>query len=161
VKESLFNILGTTVHDKNVLDLFAGTGNLGLEALSRGAAKAAFIDQATERLIQDNAEHTHLAAQTRILRGDVFQQLRRLEAGGSKFDMVFCDPPYHKGLWEKTLFQLDGGGLLQPGAYVIVECGRDEADITGLSKLAMVRNPVYGRTTQIRIYQEKSGGGVP
>ena len=70
IKESLFNILGARVVGRRVLDLFAGTGGLGLEALSRGAASAVFVDRATENILKENAEHAHLAEDARILRAD-------------------------------------------------------------------------------------------
>ena len=80
IKESLFNILGQLVYERRVLDIFAGTGNLGLEALSRGADSAVFVDQATGGLIKENAAHTRLAAKAEVVSGDVFSALRRLEA---------------------------------------------------------------------------------
>ena len=119
VKESLFNILGARVQNRRVLDLFAGTGSLGLEALSRGAARAVMVDRATGNILQDNAEHAKLSELARIMRGDVFTALTRLAADGETFDLVFCDPPYGKGLWERALTALDGSSLLSEGALVI------------------------------------------
>ena len=103
VKESVFNILGSMVQDRRVLDLFAGTGNLGLEALSRGAAAAVFADRTTADLIRENARRTRLEDRVQVLSGDVFAILRRLEAQGERFSLIFCDPPYHKGLWQQAL----------------------------------------------------------
>ena len=82
MKESLFSILGEDVLENRVLDIFAGTGGLGLEALSRGAASAVFIDKATADIIAFNAQHTNLADKCRILAGDVFVHLQRLEQQG-------------------------------------------------------------------------------
>ena len=153
VKESLFSILGGRVVGRRVLDLFAGTGSLGLEALSRGAASAVFVDRATEHVLRENAEHTRLDAAVRILRGDVFSALSRLAAEGAVFDLVFCDPPYHKGLWERALTALDASPVLSEGALVIVESGEDEKDIPSLSRLSLVREERYGHTTRVRIFE--------
>ena len=97
VKESLFSILGSDACGR-VLDVFAGTGALGLEALSRGADSCVFIDRETADIISFNAEHTRLADRCRVLKGDVFALLHRLAGEGKQFDLVFCDPPYHQGL---------------------------------------------------------------
>ena len=152
IKESLFNILGYRVEGCRVLDAFAGTGNLGLEALSRGAREAVFIDRATAPLIKENAEHTHLAEKAQILRGDVFAHLSRLAQGGRQFDLVFCDPPYRQGLWERLLQALDKGNMLSGDALVIVEHGRDENELPPLTRLVRVRNESYGKTTQLSFF---------
>lgn len=153
VKESLFNILGARVANRRVLDLFAGTGSLGLEAISRGAAGAVLVDRATGDVLQDNAEHAKLSDLARIVRGDVFTALTRLAADGETFDLVFCDPPYGKGLWERALTALDGSPLLSEGALVIVESGEDERTIPALSRLSLVREERYGHTTRLRFFE--------
>ena len=153
VKESLFSILGGRVVGRRVLDLFAGTGSLGLEALSRGAASAVFVDRATENVLRENAEHTRLDETARILRGDVFSVLSRLAAEGAVFDLVFCDPPYHKGLWERALTALDAAPVLSEGALVIVESGEDEKELPSLTRLSLVREERYGHTTRVRIFE--------
>ena len=162
IKESLFNILGTRVLEQEVLDIFAGTGNLGLEALSRGAAAAVFIDQATAPLIRENAEHTHLSEKAEILRGDVFLHLQHFAGAGRQFDLVFCDPPYHKGLWEKALQFFDSSGVLSAGGILVVEHGRDENVLPELQRLERIRNQTYGSTTQLSIfcYRQDAGGGA-
>ena len=153
VKESLFSILGGRVVGRRVLDLFAGTGSLGLEALSRGAASAVFVDRATEHVLRENAEHTRLDETARILRSDVFSVLSRLAAEGAVFDLVFCDPPYHKGLWERALTALDASPVLSEGALVIVESGEDEKELPSLTRLSLVREERYGHTTRVRIFE--------
>ena len=158
VKESLFSILGNEVLEKQVLDVFAGTGGLGLEALSRGAEHAVFVDKATADIIKFNAEHTHLADKAEVIKGDVFAAMERLDRQGKKFDIVFCDPPYHLGLWERVLTMLDQGGLLANRALVIVEQGGDEDALPELARLKLLRNQRYGKTTQINIFEYKSEG---
>lgn len=152
IKESLFNILGRRVQGRRVLDLFAGTGNLGLEALSRGAAEAVFVDRATAPLIRENAVHTHLLDRARIEQADVFTALNRLRGEDAPFDLVFCDPPYGKGLWQRTLQALDHLPLLSPEALIVVEHGATENDVPELTVLACQRNQRYGRTTQVSIF---------
>ncbi len=153
VKESLFNILGTRVANRRVLDLFAGTGSLGLEALSRGAACAVLVDRATGNILQDNADHAKLSEMARVIRGDVFTALTRLAAQGEEFDLVFCDPPYGKGLWERALAALDASSVLSEGALVIVESGEDERSVPVLSRLSLAREERYGHTTRLRFFQ--------
>lgn len=152
IKESLFNILQGKIAGKRILDIFAGTGNLGLEALSRGAAEAVFVDKATAALISENAEHTHLAAKSKIMRADALAALLKMAAQKQQFDLIFCDPPYRRGLWEKVLQFIDENDILAPGGLVIVEHGRDENQLPSLQRLSRYRNETYGSTTQISFF---------
>ncbi len=154
IKESLFNILGGRVYDAQVLDMFAGTGALGLEALSRGAEHGVFVDKATSKLIAENAEHTHLADRAEILKGDVFFAMQRFIAGGRMFDLIFCDPPYHLGLSQRALELIDSSSLLKPGGLLIIEHGKDENEYPEVKSLEVIRNQAYGAVTQITIYQK-------
>ena len=156
VKESLFSILGGQVVGRRVLDLFAGTGSLGLEALSRGAESAVFVDRATADLVRENAEHAHLAEGARVVRSDVFAALARLFSEGGTFDLVFCDPPYHKGLWERALSALEASPVLSDGALVVVECGEDEREIPRMERLSLVREERYGHTTRVLFFEKSS-----
>ena len=121
VKESLFNILGALVRDCTVLDVFAGTGALGLEALSRGASQAVFVDKTTTSLIRDNAAHTKLAARARIIGGDASKILPKLQKDGLSFGLIFADPPYGSGWAEKMLRFVDTGTLLSATGVFILE----------------------------------------
>jgi 16S rRNA (guanine966-N2)-methyltransferase len=129
LRESLFNILahgyGDPIAGARVLDLFAGTGALGLEAMSRGAAFALFIDDGAEAraLMRQNVEALGLGGVTRIFRRDA----TRLGAvhPNAPFGLVFLDPPYRKGLAEKSLTSLRDGGWLAPDALVMVEEAAD------------------------------------
>src|SRR5712691_790034 len=129
LRESLFNVLvhahGDPVTNARVLDLFAGTGALGLEAMSRGAAFALFIDDGAEAraLIRQNVEALGLGGVTRVFRRDA----TRLGAvhPNEPFGLIFLDPPYRKGLAEKSLASLRDGGWLAPDALVIVEEAAD------------------------------------
>ena len=160
VKESVFNILGSMVQDRRVLDLFAGTGNLGLEALSRGAAAAVFADRTTADLIRENARRTRLEDRVQVLSGDVFAILRRLEAQGERFSLIFCDPPYHKGLWQQALAATDAGNLLAEDGILIVEHGADEDILPALTHLERREHRRYGHTTQVSFFQWRDYAGA-
>jgi len=154
IKESLFNILGQKVLDRKVLDIFAGTGNLGLEALSRGAKSGTLVDRATAQLMQENARLTRLQDRVTVRGGDVFAELSQLDRSQAAFDLIFCDPPYHKGLWERALRQIDQStGIMAYNGILVVEHGADENDIPGLEHLAVVMNRRYGHTTQLTFFQ--------
>jgi 16S rRNA (guanine966-N2)-methyltransferase len=126
VREAIFNILthgadAVDLEGARVLDLFAGTGAMGLEALSRGAAYVLFVEEAVEArgLIRRNVETLEATGITRIFRRDA---TRLGEIGTMKpFDVAFADPPYGKGLAEKALIAAAEGGWLMPGATVVVE----------------------------------------
>jgi len=154
VKESLFNILGQMVAGRKVLDIFAGTGNLGLEALSRGAESAVFVDKATAKLIAENLQLTRLQEKGIVRGSDVFAELSRQAAGKAEFSLIFCDPPYHKGLWQQALRQIDASdGLMAENGILVVEHGAEENDIPELSRLQLVHNRRYGHTTQLSFFQ--------
>ena len=109
VREAIFSIIASHVPDASVLDLFAGTGALGLEALSRGAAQAVFVDRSTDavRLIRANVELCRVEDRARVVQGSVVQVIQRLANQGEAFHLIFMDPPYGKGCVEETLLQLD------------------------------------------------------
>jgi 16S rRNA (guanine966-N2)-methyltransferase len=127
LRETLFNILfhayGDPVTGARVLDLFAGTGALGLEAMSRGAAFALFVDDgvAARGLMRANVETLGLGGVTRIFRRDATRlgPVHPLKP----FSLAFADPPYHQGLGERALASARDGGWLTPGAIVVVEEG--------------------------------------
>lgn len=155
VKESLFNILGRMVEGRKVLDIFAGTGNLGLEALSRGAESAVLVDKATASLISENARHTHLAGKAEVMEADVYAAISRLAGVGRSFSLIFCDPPYHKGLWERALSAIDASDLLAYEGILVVEHGADENEYPELRNLQLALNKRYGHTTQLSFFQRK------
>lgn len=127
VRESIFNLLlnggyGNPVQDARVLDLFAGTGALGLEALSRGAARVAFVDDGTasRALLRRNIELMRAMGQTDVWRRDATRMGPNRGAG---YDLVFLDPPYGMGLGEKSLASLIEGDWLASGALIVWEEG--------------------------------------
>ncbi|NLJ32979.1 MAG: 16S rRNA (guanine(966)-N(2))-methyltransferase RsmD [Firmicutes bacterium] len=131
VKEALFNIIAPKIKGAVVLDLFAGTGALGIEALSRGAAKAVFIDWYREsiKLIHANLALTGLSPRATVYRLNIHrpQSLNLLKSKGLLFNLVFLDPPYGKEITRFTLENLAESGLLLPAGTVVVEHSpRDE-----------------------------------
>ena len=122
VKEAVFSMIQFDLLDSTVLDLFAGSGQMGLEALSRGAQKAHFIDKSSEAvdIIRKNAEKTHLAERISIFCTDSIDYLKRSK-GRCRFDFVFIDPPYGSGLVQESLRLLADGNLLNENAWLIVE----------------------------------------
>jgi 16S rRNA (guanine966-N2)-methyltransferase len=123
VREAIFNIIGPAVLAARVLDLFAGTGALGLEALSRGASEAVFVDQSVNavRLIRSNVELCGVQGRVSIIHESINQALCRLGDRGEAFDLIFMDPPYGEGLVQKTLSGL--GGVARRGTLVVAEHG--------------------------------------
>ncbi len=146
VREALFSILGD-VEGFDVLDLFAGTGALAFEALSRGAAAATLVDTAVD-VAEENAEALGVAGRTTVVRGDAIRFLRR-EAG--QYDLVFCDPPYRLARrFASDLRQLLPDRL-QDGARVIFESATSDPVDLGLP---LLDERTYGATT-IRIHGEE------
>lgn len=123
VRESIFNILSGRISEKVVVDLFAGTGALGIEALSRGAARALFVDHSRQALaiIGKNLTVCGLDPLTSIVRWDIRINLTCLKREKPAPDLVFMDPPYHRGYEVKTLTNLHAADILPEGAVVVVE----------------------------------------
>lgn len=151
VKESLFSILSGLIDfaaTESVLDIFAGTGALGLEAMSRGASSVTFIDMTTTDIIRDNVSRAKFEG-CRVMRGDFERLLPKLNA---TFDLIFSDPPYAKGLAQKSLELVEGLGLLKAGGLIVIEHGVQE---TVVSELELVRRITYGHTTAITILERE------
>ena len=135
-RQAIFNILehapwSQGLGERRVIDLFAGSGALGLESLSRGAAFCLFVetDEEARGAIRDNIEALGLFGQTRIHRRDATDLGPRPASAGPPFDLALLDAPYRKGLVERALAGLHAGGWLQPDALVMAERGSDEADL--------------------------------
>ncbi|HEY8195099.1 MAG TPA: 16S rRNA (guanine(966)-N(2))-methyltransferase RsmD [Hyphomicrobium sp.] len=150
VRESVFNILlhgieGFVLDGARVIDLFAGTGALGIEAVSRGASYCLFVEDAAEAraLIRQNVEAFGLTGETRIFRRDATD----LGPAGNMgpYDLAFLDPPYDKGLGEKGLAGLAQGGWLKPGAICVLE-ERAGTDVALPAEFALLDTRTYGET---------------
>jgi 16S rRNA (guanine966-N2)-methyltransferase len=159
VRESIFNIIahgieGFVLENSRVMDLFAGTGALGLEAISRGARFCQFVDESAEArgVIRRNADALGVIGQVKIWRRDA-TSLGPC-APQTPFDLVFADPPYGKGLGEKALASLVGGGWLAPGALVVLE-EAERVVVAEVAGLSLADTRIYGET-QVRFYRAAS-----
>ena len=147
VKEALFNILSGDVPDSTWLDLFAGTGAVGIEALSRGARQVVFIDQSAPAIktIHENLNHTGLNDGATVLRQDAFRYLER--PATRQFDVVYVAPPQYKGLWKEALLRLDAhADWLNPDAIIVVQIDPKERENVGLKVLEAYDERTYGKT---------------
>ena len=145
VKESMFNIVQDWVYDSQVLDLFAGSGALGIEALSRGASQAVFCDNSLDsiKIIKSNIEKARVVDRSQIVSGDFKRCLRDMEAKNQSFDMIFVDPPYYKGLFEEVLDTIRACKILKKDGIVIVEHD--------------AKKPI-GQVEGLEVYKEKKYG---
>jgi 16S rRNA (guanine(966)-N(2))-methyltransferase RsmD len=144
-----------------VLDLFAGAGGVGLEALSRGAASVTFVEQDARAVaaLRDNVRALGVADLARVRRGEVLREIPALYRAGERFDVVFLDPPYEAGLVDETLAALGGGGLLLPEAWVIAQHFTKRAPAETIGVLAAFRTRRFGETTLT--FYRAAGAGLP
>ena len=154
VREAIFNILGFDLTDLWVLDLFAGTGAMGLEALSRGAGLVVMVDQhpAAIRLMGRNLAACGNPQEAKAYKLDLRRGLKGLSNRGYRFDLVFLDPPYGKGLSQRCLEQLGTGKLLNPTATVVCEHAIDENLTSTYGCLQHQSKRNYG-TTAVSFYR--------
>ncbi|GFO69309.1 methyltransferase [Geomonas limicola] len=151
VKEALFSILVSRLgefDEMRVLDLFAGTGNLGIEALSRGAGYAVFVDAHRDsvQLIQKNLELTRLNAQAKVLHQDAPAALSWLARSEAPFHLIILDPPYHEGLAVRVLELLGESPLVDAGTTVVAEFAVQEEIPRSFGKLQESERRIYGDT---------------
>jgi 16S rRNA (guanine966-N2)-methyltransferase len=152
VKEAVFNILGDTIVEANVLDLFAGTGSVAIEALSRGAAGATLVEKHPRAIgtIRDNLRRTRLQDHARVVQADVFKFLGQ-EA--EPFDLIYIAPPQYQSLWQKTLLALEANpGWLDADGLVIVQIFPKEFEPLALGHLHLTEQRKYG-STQLCFYE--------
>lgn len=148
VKESVFNIIGSKIIGAKVLDLFAGTGNLGLESWSRGASKITFIDESKEslRLVKSNIAKCRAEKDCAVLKGSALVVAERLATGGELFDFAFCDPPYNKGWVQQIIALLGRRTFLKAGGYLVVERSAHDVLPELPAGCELVRSQRYGET---------------
>lgn len=158
VKESLFSILGQGVRETRWLDLFAGTGQVGIEALSRGAAEVVFTDNARQAIktIYENLQITRLDSQAEVLFVDALAYLRGF--GRRPFDVIYVAPPQYKEIWVEVMAVLDErpSRFLTPTGFVIVQIDPKEYRVLTLKNLVLDDQRRYGNT-QLDFYEQ--GGG--
>jgi len=148
VREALFNILATRPVDTTVLDLFAGTGALGLEALSRGATQAVFVDQAPAALlaIRKNIQLCRMEARTQTLQCNILNNLNCLRGYAGRFDLIFIDPPYNRGMIPPTLAHIVALDLAAPKALIVTEHDPSETIDAPSPAWQIVDQRRYGQT---------------
>jgi 16S rRNA (guanine966-N2)-methyltransferase len=148
VKEALFNILPHDLSGLKVLDLYAGTGNVTIEALSRGAKEAILIDSSVEsgRAIRENLRRLALADRTKVWITPVTRAVRLLAKRKETFDIIFLDPPYGQRLLEATLKSIAQGGLLRESGFLIAEHSVRDRVEKGYASLVLHDQRRYGDT---------------
>jgi 16S rRNA (guanine966-N2)-methyltransferase len=147
VKESLFSILGPDTEDSVWLDLFAGTGSVGIEALSRGARHVVFIDKAHQAVatVRRNLELTGFQKQAQVIRGDALRYLHQAEPD-PLFDYIYVAPPQYRDMWAEALMALDQRPLLAPYGQIIVQIHPKEFGPVLLQRLELTGERRYGST---------------
>lgn len=153
VKEGIFNIIQFDIEGRNVLDLFAGTGQLGIEALSRGAASATFIDQRREAaaLIRDNLKLTSLESNTKVICGAAAAFLASTR---EKFGLIFIDPPYASNLWKNSLAAISQFDILSNHGIIVCESPLDQ-ELPALPPPYFLRKSYrYGKTKVTTYFRE-------
>lgn len=161
VKGALFSILGSRfdLTGARVLDLFAGSGALGIEALSRGAAQVTFVERsrAAAAVLRDNLAACKLTDESRLLQADVVTALRRLSTERQPFDVILLDPPYGTGAVAAALTQIAELGLLRPGGWLICEHRTDEPPATSYGEVQLTHTRCYGKTALALFTREAMG----
>ncbi len=158
IKETLFNMLNPYLYNSFFLDLFAGSGGIGIEALSRGAREAVFVERSSKAMacVKENLAHTHLDERAVTLRMDVMCALDQLTREERQFDFIFMDPPYQAGLEEQVLTFLADGSLLTDTGIVIVEAAY-ETDFSYVEDLGYVCLRTKKYRTNKHVFLEPAG----
>lgn len=153
IKESLFHVIGPFFHGGKALDLFAGTGNLGLEALSRGIEQAVFVDSSLQsvRTVQRNLEKTRFLEKAIVWKKDARRAIADCAAKGWKFELIFLDPPYHLDLYVPVLQEINKHQLLQEDGVIVAEHAKDVKLPEQLGSLCTLRDLKYS-DINIRLY---------
>ena len=148
VKEALFNIIQSRIPGSTVLDAFAGTGNLGLEAWSRGAEEIVYFDKSREslKLVKANVEKARAGEQVTLIHTDAVNGLAMMAQQGKAFDVIFSDPPYDKGLNRKVVEALEKWPVLKEGGLLVLEHSLEENPADYLPQGTEFRQEKYGDT---------------
>ncbi|NLW02726.1 MAG: 16S rRNA (guanine(966)-N(2))-methyltransferase RsmD [Clostridiaceae bacterium] len=148
VKESVFSILQPYIPGTQVLDMFAGSGSLGLEALSRGADFAVFVDNSRicTEIIKENIERTRMTGKARVIRSDACKAILDLAFQGRQFDIIFLDPPYSRNFVCKTLQMIVENDIIIENGLIAVEHIESEPLPDRIGRLGKVRSKHYGDT---------------
>ncbi|MDR1736377.1 MAG: 16S rRNA (guanine(966)-N(2))-methyltransferase RsmD [Oscillospiraceae bacterium] len=153
VKENIFNIVQFDIEGASVLDLYCGSGQLGLEAISRGAAGAVFVDMSSSAIacVRQNIKTLDFGDKCRVIPGEVLQFLAGYKEGA---DLIFLDPPYETALTDKTLARVAEFDILRPGGIMICECSRKEQPAPLPPPYKRVKRYDYGAKSVIMYVRE-------
>ncbi len=158
VREAVFDMLGELVNGARVLDLFAGSGSLGLESLSRGAEEAVFVDRGREpaRIIQENLDNLGVGSRGKVVRSEILEYLRRYGSPERPFNLIFIDPPFKIDVnYRKELLKkLSEGGFLSPAAVVVMEAPLRSSVTEPPPGLEFRERRKYGETA-VDIYEKR------
>lgn len=154
VKEAAFQIMGPFFYGGRCLDLFAGSGSLGIEAISRGMDYTVFIDKQSKAIhtIYKNIKTMNIEEQTEVARMDAFRALRVTQKNKATFDLIMIDPPYEKIDYPNVLEEIIKQGLINDGGMIYCEHGTSEDLPENIQGLQVIRQISYGQTTGITIY---------
>lgn len=160
VRQGMFNVLGPVIVGARVLDLFAGLGTLGLEALSRGAKQVTFIDHSRRNLalVRANISRLQCEEQARVMSGDVFGLLDYLGRKQEVFDLILCDPPYRWSGLERLAEKVLDRGILAPRGLMVLE--HSAGHLYTLSGWQQVRRKSYGNTCLVFLQADPRGGNL-
>lgn len=149
VKESLFNIINPYIMESSILDLFAGTGSLGIECLSRGAKKCVFVDISKESIaiVKSNIKKARVENESVVLNLDFKDAVNKLKIQKSKFDVIFMDPPYYKNMFIDALEKIDNADLLDEDGIIVVEHDSKDEFPENIGRLEKFKAKKYGNTT--------------
>jgi 16S rRNA (guanine966-N2)-methyltransferase len=158
LRSAIFDILGHDLEGIKFLDLFAGSGSFGLEAISRGAKEVVFVEKDPKNalIIQDNLQllkigYPHIFH--KVVNADVFATIKKLAAENNQFDIVFFDPPFDQKLAKKILKHLMGYVILHPHSYIVAQYGNDDSLPDLENRYAVIKKRIYG-SSQMAILQQ-------
>ncbi|MFA1818680.1 16S rRNA (guanine(966)-N(2))-methyltransferase RsmD [Virgibacillus oceani] len=156
VKEAVFQVIGPFFNSGRVLDLFAGSGALGIEALSRGMDSAVFIDKQSKAVntIYDNLKTLNITESSEVYRNEAFRALHTLAKRELQFDLILLDPPYRMVDFENLLYEIKNLGLLRENGLIFCEHDISEKLPPQLDNYSILKQSNYGDTISVTIYQE-------
>lgn len=156
LKKSIFDVIGEEVTGASILDLFAGSGALGIEAISRGALRAHFVDmrKACAAVIRENLTALGLLVQGVVSVKDASRAIKNLSQKGESFRIVFLDPPYYQGMLKKALQTIDEYAIVAPSGYIVGLCYRNDSYPRQLVHFEMIQEKDYGQS-RLLVYRRR------
>ncbi|GAE91760.1 16S rRNA (guanine(966)-N(2))-methyltransferase [Gracilibacillus boraciitolerans JCM 21714] len=162
IKESLFQMIGPFFNGGSCLDLFAGSGALAIEAISRGMETAILVDIQPKAIsiIYQNVNHLHIEEKVEVYRNDAFKALKAIKKRGIQFDVIFLDPPYHKISYNELLVSIISMNIVRDHGMIVCEHDPNTLLVNEFEDFIILKYEEYNNTTAITIYQKevKSNG---